>query len=469
VNVFNKVIFDEQLIKRYDIPGPRYTSYPTAADFHERITKDDFFNALNISKQQHQDLSIYVHIPFCQNICYYCACNKVITKNKDVSDIYLKHLINEIKTVAKYLGKEQQVKQLHFGGGTPTFLNAQQLSLLINTLKTEFNFSDDDATNDFGIEIDPRTANWQMMGILRELGFNRVSFGVQDLNPAVQTAVNRVQSLEMIEQLVDAVHTLYFHSLNIDLIYGLPKQTPASFAQTVEQIIKLKPDRLSIFNYAHLPTRFKPQRRINADELPSSKDKLIILQNTIHMLLEAGYKYIGMDHFALPTDELSIAQEQGLLQRNFQGYSTHGNCDLLGFGASAISSIGNLYVQNFSNLDAYQAALTSGNLAIWRGIISNLDDQIRRYVIGEIMCHGFLDIELLNQTFNINFADYFHDELIELNDMFADGLLEINANYLNVLPAGKLLIRVIALPFDRYLKDKQDQHNKQLSRFSRII
>jgi len=463
VSEFNSILWDENLIKRYDIPGPRYTSYPTAADFNEHITANDLLSNLQSSKSNQHDLSLYVHIPFCKNICYYCACNKVITKNTDLADIYLKHLLNEVKLISAHLKSNQQVKQLHFGGGTPTFLTNTQISQIINTLKDNFNFSKNDADNDFGIEIDPREASWQTIGFLRELGFNRISFGVQDLNNEVQRAVNRVHDFSLIDNLIMAARTLAFHSINIDLIYGLPKQTADKFAETITQIIELRPDRISLFNYAHLPSRFKPQRRINNDELPNSNTKLKILRASIISLQNTGYRYIGMDHFALPEDELAIAQNQHLLQRNFQGYSTHINCDLLGFGSSAISSIGNLYSQNFSDLNAYQECLSHNKLAVWRGIISNQDDQIRRYIISEIMCHGYLDIGAIENKFKLNFADYFSDNLTKLKPMVDDGLLEINPKYLKVLPVGKLLVRVIAMQFDSYLP------KAQTSRFSKVI
>jgi len=463
VSEFNNIVWDEDLIKRYDIPGPRYTSYPTVADFNEQITVDDFIGQLKLSREAQKDLSLYVHIPFCKNICYYCACNKVITKNTDLSDIYVAHLINEIKLITPFLHKNQQVKQLHFGGGTPTFLTDLQISQVFNALKDSFNFRADDAGNDFGIEIDPREVNWQTMGLLRELGFNRVSFGVQDLNLDVQQAVNRVHDVSIISNLIDAARTLAFHSINIDLIYGLPKQTPESFADTIAQIAKLRPNRISMFNYAHLPTRFKPQRRISDEQLPSSDLKLKILRASIVSLQDAGYRYIGMDHFALPEDELAVAQDQHLLQRNFQGYSTHLNCDLLGFGASAISSIGNLYSQNFSDLAKYQDCLVSNKLALWRGIVSTNDDLIRKYIISEIMCHGYLDIEEVEAKFNINFATYFASSLEGLKPMLKDRLLELTAKYLKVLPVGKLLVRIIAMQFDIYLA------KTQASRFSRVI
>ncbi|MDB5980571.1 MAG: hemN1, partial [Pseudomonas sp.] len=343
--MLDAIRWDSDLIRRYDLAGPRYTSYPTAVQFNTRIGAFDLLHALRDSRKALRPLSLYVHLPFCANICYYCACNKVITKDRGRAQPYLQRLEQEIRMIACHLDPRQSVEQLHLGGGTPTFLSHDELRQLMAQLREHFNLLDDDS-GDYGIEIDPREADWSTMGLLRELGFNRVSLGVQDLDPQVQRAVNRLQGLEETRAIVEAARTLQFRSVNIDLIYGLPKQTPASFARTVDEIIGLQPDRLSVFNYAHLPERFMPQRRILSSELPSPGLKLEMLQRTIEQLVGAGYRYIGMDHFALPDDELAIAQEESTLQRNFQGYTTHGHCDLIGLGVSAISQVGDLYSQN---------------------------------------------------------------------------------------------------------------------------
>ncbi|MEO6677635.1 MAG: oxygen-independent coproporphyrinogen III oxidase, partial [Pseudomonas sp.] len=403
-----------------------------------------------------------VHVPFCANICYYCACNKVITKDRGRALPYLQRLEQEIQFIACHLDPAQKVEQLHFGGGTPTFLSHDELRQLMAQLRKHFNLLDDDS-GDYGIEIDPREADWSTMGLLRELGFNRVSIGLQDLDPAVQRAVNRLQSLEETRAVIDAARTLQFRSINIDLIYGLPRQTPENFARTVDEVIALQPDRLSVFNYAHLPERFMPQRRINSNELPTPAQKLEMLQGTIEQLTKAGYRYIGMDHFALPDDELAIAQEESTLQRNFQGYTTHGHCDLIGLGVSAISQIGDLYCQNTSDLNLYQNTLASAQLATNRGLLCNADDRLRRAVIQQLICHFSLEFAGIEQAFNIDFRGYFSELWPQLEDMAKDGLIELDSERITVLPAGRLLVRSVCMVFDAYL----EQQNRQ--RFSRVI
>jgi oxygen-independent coproporphyrinogen-3 oxidase len=403
-----------------------------------------------------------VHVPFCANICYYCACNKVITKDRGRAQPYLQRLEQEIQLIACHLDPAQKVDQLHFGGGTPTFLSHDELRQLMAQLRKSFNLLDDDS-GDYGIEIDPREADWSTMGLLRELGFNRVSIGLQDLDPAVQRAVNRLQSLEETRAVIDAARTLQFRSINIDLIYGLPRQTPESFARTVDEVINLQPDRLSVFNYAHLPERFMPQRRINSDELPTPAQKLEMLQDTIEQLTKAGYRYIGMDHFALPDDELAIAQEESTLQRNFQGYTTHGHCDLIGLGVSAISQIGDLYCQNNSDLNQYQNTLASSQLATSRGLLCNADDRLRRAVIQQLICTFSLEFAEIEHAFNIDFQGYFGELWPQLQGMAEDGLIELDNERITVLPAGRLLVRSVCMVFDAYL----EQHNRQ--RFSRVI
>ena len=454
--------WDSDLIRRYDLAGPRYTSYPTAVQFHTQVGAFDLLHALRDSRKAARPLSLYVHIPFCANICYYCACNKVVTKDRGRAQGYLQRLEHELQMVACHLGPDQVVEQLHFGGGTPTFLSHDELRQLMARLRSSFNLLNDDS-GDYGIEIDPREADWSTMGLLRELGFNRVSLGVQDLDPAVQRAVNRLQSLEETRAIVEAARTLQFRSVNIDLIYGLPKQTPEGFARTVEEIIKLQPDRLSVFNYAHLPERFMPQRRIEGTELPAPEVKLGMLEHTIGQLTAAGYRYIGMDHFALPDDELAIAQEESTLQRNFQGYTTHGHCDLIGLGVSAISQIGDLYCQNSSDLSDYQALLSSDQLATKRGLICNEDDRIRRAVIQQLICHFDLFFADVERLFTIDFKHYFAPEWVELKRMARDGLVLLNDTGIQIPPAGRLLVRSVCMVFDAHL----NQQNRQ--RFSRVI
>ncbi|MFJ7885024.1 oxygen-independent coproporphyrinogen III oxidase [Pseudomonas sp. NPDC096917] len=460
--MLDTIRWDSDLIRRYDLAGPRYTSYPTALQFHDQVSPFDLLHALRDSRKAMRPLSLYVHVPFCANICYYCACNKVITKDRGRAQPYLKRLEQEIRLIACHLDPRQTVEQLHFGGGTPTFLSHDELRQLMGHLREHFNLLDDDS-GDYGIEIDPREADWSTMGLLRELGFNRVSIGLQDLDPDVQRAVNRLQSLEETRAVIDAARTLQFRSINIDLIYGLPKQTPQAFARTIEEVISLQPDRLSVFNYAHLPERFMPQRRINTSDLPSPAEKLNMLERTIEQLTGAGYRYIGMDHFALPDDELAIAQEESTLQRNFQGYTTHGHCDLIGLGVSAISQIGDLYCQNNSDITHYQHTLGSEQLATHRGLLCNQDDRIRREVIQQIICNLHLPFARIEQAFNIDFRGYFSNQWPALETMAADGLIALDNEQLTVLPAGRLLVRSICMVFDAYLAQQSRQ------RYSRVI
>ena len=460
--MLDAIRWDSDLIRRYDLAGPRYTSYPTAMQFTDQVSTFDLLHALRESRKASRPLSLYVHVPFCANICYYCACNKVITKDRGRAQPYLQRLEQEIRQVACHLDPRQTVEQLHFGGGTPTFLSHAELRQLMASLRENFTLLDDDS-GDYGIEIDPREADWSTMGLLRELGFNRVSIGLQDLDPQVQRAVNRLQSLEETRAVIDAARTLQFRSINIDLIYGLPKQTPEAFAQTINEVISLQPDRLSVFNYAHLPERFMPQRRINTSDLPSPAAKLEMLERTIAQLTAAGYRYIGMDHFALPDDELAIAQEEATLQRNFQGYTTHGHCDLIGLGVSAISQIGELYCQNDSDITQYQRTLASGQLATARGLLCTQDDRIRREVIQQIICNLNLPFAHIEQVFNIDFRGYFAQQWPALQRMAADGLITLDHEQLTVLPAGRLLVRSVCMVFDGYLEQASRQ------RFSRVI
>jgi oxygen-independent coproporphyrinogen-3 oxidase len=460
--MLDAILWDPALIRRYDQAGPRYTSYPTAAQLHDGIGSFGLLHALRESRKSQHPLSICVHVPFCANICYYCDCNKVISKDRGRALPYIERLEKEIDLISCHIDPKQRVEQLHLGGGTPSFLSHLELRRLMAKLRSKFSLLNDDS-GDYGIEIDPREADWATMGLLRELGFNRVSLGVQDLDPEVLRAVNRLQSLEQTRAIVDAARTLQFRSINIDLIYGLPKQTPASFARTVDAIIALQPDRLSVFNYAHLPERFLPQRRINADDLPTPADKLAMLQNSIEQLTHAGYRYIGMDHFALPDDELASAQEDGTLQRNFQGYTTHGHCDLIGLGVSSISQIGELYCQNNSDITLYQQSLDNDQLATCRGLLCNSDDRIRRAVIQQLICQFRLNFAAVEDKFNIDFAGYFAAIWPQLEQMDKDGLIELNDQGIDIRPAGRLLTRSVCMLFDSYLSAQNNQ------RFSRVI
>ncbi|TBU93341.1 oxygen-independent coproporphyrinogen III oxidase [Phytopseudomonas dryadis] len=460
--MLDTIQWDTDLIRRYDQAGPRYTSYPTAMQFHGGIGSFDLLHALRDSRKALRPLSLYLHLPFCANICYYCACNKVITKDRGRTLPYLLELEREMEVIGHHVDKRQRIEQLHLGGGTPTFLSHDQLRQLMARLRQHFTLLDDDS-GDYSIEIDPREADWSTMGLLRELGFNRVSLGVQDLDPDVQRAINRLQSLEETRAIVEAARTLQFRSVNIDLIYGLPLQTAENFAHTVQQVIALQPDRLSLFNYAHLPERFMPQRRIDSRQLPGAAEKLAMLQGSIEQLSDAGYRYIGMDHFALPDDELASAQEDGSLQRNFQGYTTHGHCDLIGLGVSAISQVGDLYCQNATDLARYQEVLASGQLAVQRGLLCNEDDRVRRAVIQQLICHFQLDFADIEQRFAIDFRSYFKATWPALQQMARDGLIALRDDGIEVLPAGRLLVRSLCMLFDHYLSEQNQQ------RFSRVI
>ncbi|WP_440064002.1 oxygen-independent coproporphyrinogen III oxidase [Pseudomonas syringae] len=452
--MLDAIRWDSDLIHRYDVAGPRYTSYPTAVQFHTQVSAFDLLHALRESRKASRPLSLYVHLPFCANICYYCACNKVITKDRGRAQAYLQRLEHEIQMLACHLAPGQLVEQLHLGGGTPTFLSHDELRRLMAQLRLHFNLLDDDS-GDYGIEIDPREADWSTMGLLRELGFNRVSLGVQDLDPTVQRAINRMQSLEETRAIVEAARTLQFRSVNIDLIYGLPTQNPQTFSHTVDKVIDLQPDRLSVFNYAHLPERFMPQRRIDVADLPDAESKLLMLERTVEQLGKAGYRYIGMDHFALPDDELATAQEDLTLQRNFQGYTTHGHCDLIGLGVSAISQVGELYSQNSSDLNEYLRLLDSG-------LICNDDDRIRRAIIQQLICHFTLDFGEIEKTFCIDFRDYFSEAWPQLLGMASDGLITLSETGIEVRPAGRLLVRAVCMVFDTYLTRQNRQQFSQV-------
>jgi len=457
--MLDSIRWDSDLIRRYDQAGPRYTSYPTAAQFNEKVGSFDLLHALRVSRQASRPLSLYVHLPFCANACYYCGRNKVVTNDRTRAQPYLERLEKEIELITCHLGKDQVVEQLHFGGGTPTFLSHDQLRRLMGHLRQHFNLQDDDH-GDFSIEIDPREADWPTIGLLRELGFNRISIGVQDLDPDVQRAINRMQTLEQTRTIIEAARTLQYHSLSIDLIYGLPLQTPARFARTVEAIIDLQPDRLSLFNYAHLPEQYAPQRRINANDLPAPAEKLAMLEQSIHLLTDAGYRYIGVDHFALPDDELAMAQEDGSLQRNFQGYTTHGHCDLVGLGVSAISQIGDLYCQNTSDIEQYQYQLDQHQLATARGLRCKQDDHIRRTVIQSLICDFELSFTKIESEHDIEFRQYFAEAWPMLEQMAADGMIEITESHLLIQPAGRLLVRSICMLFDHYLPEQVSQASR---------
>ncbi len=446
------------MIEKYNYSGPRYTSYPTALEFDDSFTEGDLLSAIAGSKSD--KLSLYIHIPFCAKLCYYCGCNKVITRHQHKADQYIEYLAAEIVKRAP-LFKHYTVTQMHWGGGTPTFLNPEQIIKLSSLLKSHFNFAEQ---GEYSIEVDPREIELSMLDALKEAGFNRISIGVQDFNKEVQVAVNREQDEDFIFALIKKAKEMGFVSTNVDLIYGLPHQTPETFAETIQRILDLSPDRLSVFNYAHLPARFAAQRKIKDEHLPSPQQKLDMLHQTIKTLTGAGYQYIGMDHFAKPDDELAKLQREGRLHRNFQGYTTQEECDLLGLGVSSISQIGDCYAQNQKDIRPYYEAIDKQGHALWKGCKLNRDDEIRRAVIKQLICHFELDMAKMEQQLGIQFEEYFAEDLKLLQTFIDDKLVNIENRQISISPTGRLLIRNICICFDVYFREKARQQQ-----FSRVI
>ena len=454
-----------ELLQRFDVPGPRYTSYPTADRFVDAYGEAQYIQALDqrrLGARAHAvPLSIYVHIPFCASLCYYCACNKVITGNYGKAVSYLHHLKQEIQLLLPYLGQGQSVSQLHFGGGTPTYFKDPELIDLMQTLKTAFQFQ---PGGEYAIEVDPRTVNAARLQTLFDVGFNRLSLGVQDFDPQVQKAVHREQSVEQVKALMHEARCLGFESINLDLIHGLPLQTETSWARTLATVVDLKPDRVALYGYAHLPARFKPQRHIDASTLPNATQKTAMLAMALDAMQAAGYVYIGMDHFALPQDALSIAKRQGRLHRNFQGYSTQPDCDLVSLGVSAIGNMGANYVQNAKTLDEYEDLLNQGRLPVVRGIALSRDDLTRRSIIMALMCQGQVDFESIESAHLLNFKESFAKELAQLQPMTEQGLVRLTDQAIEVTELGWYFVRAIAMVFDRYV-----QSDQQRSHFSKIL
>lgn len=443
--------FDPQMIERYDRAGPRYTSYPTAAQFSDRFDAGDYLAAVQRSRDAATPLSLYVHLPFCASPCFYCGCNRVISRSRTIATGYLRRLEREIAMQAALFSGRGPALQLHLGGGTPTYLSLDQIGQLMQALDRGFGLSDS-AQREYSIEADPRALEADTISGLAALGFNRISIGVQDFDPQVQAAVNRQQTYAETETAVRQSRDHGFNSVSVDLIYGLPRQTEAGFARTLDQVIALAPDRVSAYSYAHMPQLFRAQTQIVAAELPTPLQKLGLLQLTVAKLQAAGYVYIGMDHFARPGDELAVALSDGTLQRNFQGYSTRGGADLIGLGMSAISRIDDSYSQNLKTLDTYYGALDGGQLPLARGLRLSADDRLRREVIEAIMCRGLVDYTVLEQRHQISFTTYFADALEALQPLQADGLVELEAQQLRVTPRGRFLLRAVAMPFDAYLR-----------------
>ncbi|MDP1766214.1 MAG: oxygen-independent coproporphyrinogen III oxidase [Methylotenera sp.] len=452
-----------EMLQKYDVSGPRYTSYPTADRFVEAFTEESYKLALEQRRVGGATLplSIYVHIPFCESLCFFCACNKIVTKHHERSVEYLRYLNREIDLHIEHLGAGQTISQLHLGGGSPTFFSDDELSELMTMLKRNFVFA---PNGEYSIEVDPRTVNEARLQHLAELGFNRLSFGVQDFDPEVQKAVHRIQPAEQVFSLVEAARRLKFESVNVDLIYGLPMQTPESFTRTLAQVVELRPNRIALYGYAHLPERFKPQRRISEYELPAAQDKITMLSNALSAFMNAGYVYVGMDHFALPDDDLAIAKRQGRLHRNFQGYSTQPDCDLISLGVSAIGRVGSTYSQNAKTIEEYYDYLNQGRFPVVRGLALSLDDLVRRAVIMAIMCQGALQYESIELAYMIDFKTYFAKELELLKEQEATGMVELDNSGLQVTETGWFFVRAVAMLFDRYL-----QTDRNRARFSKII
>lgn len=457
-------LFNIKMITKYDKAGPRYTSYPTAPMFHTAINADVYEKTLKDVARSASPLSLYIHIPFCNTICYYCGCNKIVTKKYDRAHPYLELLIKEIDMVADAMGETKRpVTQLHFGGGTPTFLNDAQMRQLTDHLHKRFHFVPNEQ-GEYGIEMDPRECSESTVKVLRECGFNRMSMGVQDFDPVVQKAVNRIQSKEETLRVLNDARNNGFTSMNIDLMYGLPHQTVETFNQTLDTIIEFSPDRIALFNYAHLPKMFMPQRRIDEAAIPAPQVKLDILEHSIGKLLDAGYVFVGMDHFAKPDDEMAIAQREGHLYRNFQGYSTHADCDLIGLGLTSIGYVGGNFFQNAKEMDDYESDIQGNHFSVFRGYQLTQEDHLRRHVIMRLMCDFSLDYKTFENEYTINFKEHFADALADMQVMQEDQLISLNDDGMEVLTAGRLLIRNIAMAFDEHLRNKESE-----TKFSKVI
>ncbi|HOX72873.1 oxygen-independent coproporphyrinogen III oxidase [Dokdonella sp.] len=450
-------VFDAELIARHNVNGPRYTSYPTAPHFNEQFSEEDLRAIVRASNEDPipHALSIYVHIPFCLSPCFYCGCTRIITRDRRRADQYLARLLREIAMTAPLFDRDRRVNQLHLGGGTPNFLDATQMTTLLDALRNGFNLSTD-AEREFGIEVDPRHADAATVRMLADVGFNRMSLGIQDFDAEVQLAVNRVQSIEQTREVIVAARESGFRSVSVDLIHGLPKQTTEKFARTLDEVIALRPDRIATYAYAHMPSRFRAQNQIKDADLPDAATRLALIGQTVSTLGAAGYRYIGLDHFALPDDDLARAQREGTMQRNFQGYSTHGDCDLIGLGMSSIGHIGRSFHQNARDLLGYYAAIDAGHLPMQRGKLLDDDDVIRADVIQRLMCHGELDMRAFGEHHGIAFREYFPVEMERIDALQADGLVVVTADRLTITARGRFLLRIVAMCFDAYLDAAPD-------------
>ena len=458
------------LLRRYDVPGPRYTSYPTAPRFTDNFDRHALASTIDASNQEPipRSLSLYIHVPFCLSPCFYCGCNRIITRDKARAGTYLARLYREIALVADLFDRDREAIQVHFGGGTPNFMDPAQLHELMDTLRHHFRFSSA-SDSDISIELDPRFISPDDIAKLGATGFNRASLGVQDFDPVVQAAVNRIQGVDETRAIIEACRENGFRSVNVDLIYGLPKQTPEGFARTLDTVVAMRPDRLAVYGYAHLPDVFKAQNQIKAEDLPTPEAKLGLLQLAIQKLGRAGYVYIGMDHFALPDDELAQAQAHGGLHRNFMGYTTHAETDLVGLGVSAISHIGDTFSQNPRDLPSWQIAIDEGRLPVFRGMRLDEDDRLRADLIQQLMCQGEIAIDVLERRHGIVFSEYFDDAIHQLGPLQADGLVRFEPARIIATAQGRLLLRNIAMCFDRYLSPVDTEQQSGVPRFSRAI
>jgi len=454
--------WNTDLLRRYGDQGPRYTSYPTALQFHEEVTAQDYWQAIEHGNRARRPLSLYFHIPFCQHVCYFCACNRVVTADTRRAADYLKHLLQEISMKAERVDSQRPVMQMHWGGGTPTYFSDTQMTELIYHTARHFHLLEDDRAN-YSIEIDPRTVDQSRLGLLRGLGFNSASVGIQDVDPQVQKAINRIQPYDMIRTVFGSLRDFGYRSINADLMYGLPLQSELTFADTIEQTLALWPERISLYHYAHLPARFKVQRQISEQALPSTDEKLRMLSRAGSMLEQAGYLLIGMNHFVLPTDPLAQAQRSGTLHRNFQGYSQHADADLIGFGSSAISAVGDLYGQNQQSVEQWQNDIDEGLLPLERGYLLSLDDQIRRDLITTLLCRMSIDLDELSERWQINARSYFAQELVQMNRLAEDGLVSFSLPQLKLTSTGRLLARAVAMVFDSHHKRPAQKHFSQIS------
>ena len=462
--------FNPLLLEKYDTQGPRYTSYPTAPEFVGDFTVQDYIQHVDTSNDDliPKPLSLYIHIPFCRSLCYYCGCNKIVTQNDAKAERYLEYLFREIEMQSKLFASDRLVTQIHFGGGTPNFLNTEQFRELLSVIARHFHLSYPEKL-EISLEIDPRYSSGPQIVELANLGFNRISIGVQDYEENVQTAINRIQTREQVDEVIEAARSAGIKSVSVDLVAGLPHQTRKSFAETLQQVVDSKVDRIAIYGFAYLPSRIKAQRMIPENSLPKRETRLAIGKNTLEFLKDSGYVHIGMDHFALPTDSLAIALKDHSLQRNFQGYATHAECDQIGLGVSSISQVSNSYSQNSSSLPEYYAHLDAGELPIQRGTSLNQDDLIRAQVIQYIMCQNTVPFHSIESAYGINFLSYFKDELQALKSFEQDGLIEYGNNEFSITPAGRFFLRNIAMVFDYYLNNKPVHTEDNVVRFSRTI